>query len=428
MEQTMDFYKRYKELDKEAGKYNRKEFDKVYSIISDLVKDRTDVGDNGNLAFPLVSGSVIDEALKQAGFTEDTQFASDFKKYREIEQQAREIQLKSIEIACEHMQKGSNINEAMEMAGFVKNNELQSILNNTISEAKRENPYFPYGKPFEDLIKGDESLDELLRVDGYKINGKLYAFYNDLQRYKVGDLLDKIGIGLKGIFELLNGMCDFMQENTEKPIRIQNKIKDCLDCLNEYPGSGQVVQILFLQGITEWFKHCDINDESKGFDEAQTLCNWVYERLIDVCIYYFMFFYKNSDSEPLDNYLTSSQIGEFWSETQNLRTQQQEEIEEKGMITLPDELNTDRAKKYFKKAMEYSWIKPTSTGYHFNKSKTQLAYFTEKVFCPNKTDEYPETALNKLFGVSRLGSARTQIYNAKKPQKWRPEIDDFFTD
>jgi regulator of sigma D len=92
MNSLKDLEDRYAELDIEAGKYNRPEFDRVYTVISELVKDRTDVGDRGNLAYPLVTGGVIDEALKEAGFADDEAFVSDFKKYREIEQQAREIQ------------------------------------------------------------------------------------------------------------------------------------------------------------------------------------------------------------------------------------------------------------------------------------------------------------------------------------------------
>ena len=116
---------------------------------------------------------------------------------------------------------------------------------------------------------------------------------------------------------------------------IQNKIKECLDDLNEHPGCGQVMQILFLHGIIEWFEHCDIDEKSKGYDEAQTLCHWVYERLIEVCSYYFMVFNENSDSEPLDNYLASTRIGRVWCEIENSRLEQQEYNKDKKKTTLP---------------------------------------------------------------------------------------------
>lgn len=408
MEQPMDFRKRYKELDKEAGKYNRKEFDKVYEIISELTKNRTDIGDKGNLAYPLVSGNIIDKALELSGFSDDVNFVSDFKKYREIEQQAREVQFKAFQLADEYRQKGLNLNEAMEKAGFSKNEEMQSILDNIISNAKKENPYFPYGKPFEDLIKDDESIDELLRVDGYAIDSNIYAYHNDLKKYKVGDLLDKIGIGLKGLFVILNGMCDFLQENTKKPIRIQNKIKECLDDLNEHPGCGQVMQILFLQGIIEWFEHCDIDEKSKGYDEAQTLCHWVYERLIEVCSYYFMVFNKNSDSEPLDNYLASTRIGKVWCEIENSRLEQQEYNKDKKKTTLPNELDTDAFNRIIAKAIkagfvcdDYAWEK--------RKSKQLAAYFAQEA-CKH---------LNIDVGVDKDGNKKTNwkifedIFNLK---------------
>lgn len=305
---------RYRELDKEAGKYNHPEFDKVYEIIDNMVKDWHDVGDNGNLTEPLVTGSIIDEALKEAGFADDDTFVSDFKKYREIEQEAREIQMRGIRLAMRKVQNSISFDKAMEIAGFSKGKELQSVLDNVIIDAKRENPYFPCGKPFEDLVKGDEEIDKLLGVKGYKIDSHLLAYYNELTKHKVDVLLGKIGIGITGLFMLLDGMSDFLKENTEKPIQIQNKIIDCLDSLNKLPGCGQVIQILFLQGVIEWFGHCDIDENGKGYNEAQTLCNWVYERLLDVCLYYFMFFKKDENSKPLDIYLADTEIGRAWIE------------------------------------------------------------------------------------------------------------------
>ncbi|NDV82232.1 hypothetical protein [Bacteroides sp. 51] len=101
-------------------------------------------------------------------------------------------------------------------------------------------------------------------------------------------------------------------------------------------------------------------------------------------------------------------------------------------IKFPKELDTDRAKKYFQKAIEAKLMIQTNTGYKWlfgaTKGKVRLAYFTEKVFCPNRTDSYPETALNSIFGVSRLQSALTQMHDAKKPQKWKDDIDCIFKD
>ena len=88
----------------------------------------------------------------------------------------------------------------------------------------------------------------------------------------------------------------------------------------------------------------------------------------------------------------------------------------------------ERAKVYFKKAMQKEWIKATETGLKWYKSKVELAYFCGRVFCPKNTERFPGTALDKLFGANRLQSALTQIQDAKKPQKWKPIIDSIFED
>lgn len=84
---------------------------------------------------------------------------------------------------------------------------------------------------------------------------------------------------------------------------------------------------------------------------------------------------------------------------------------------LPDGLNTDRARKYFKRAVEAGFMEKTDTGYKwiFSKGlKVALGYFVEKIYCPKGKERLPETELNKLFGVSRIGSAISQRMNAKK--------------
>lgn len=102
-------------------------------------------------------------------------------------------------------------------------------------------------------------------------------------------------------------------------------------------------------------------------------------------------------------------------------------------LKLNEELNTPRARKYFQKAEAGGLICETSTGYEWALTKgcgslAQLAYFCGRVYCPDNIGVLPETALDKLFGVSRIGAALTQVNNAKKPQKWRQKIDGIFED
>lgn len=101
--------------------------------------------------------------------------------------------------------------------------------------------------------------------------------------------------------------------------------------------------------------------------------------------------------------------------------------------TLPADMDTERARKYLHKAEDAGLITKTSTGYRWTSilgrgQLAQLAYFCNRIYCPNNTETLPETSINLFFGVSRVGSALTQVQNAKKPQKWRKAIDCIFED
>ena len=105
-----------------------------------------------------------------------------------------------------------------------------------------------------------------------------------------------------------------------------------------------------------------------------------------------------------------------------------EEPEEPNSIKLPKELDTSRARIYFKKAMEKDWLRLENDRYRWigtnDKGNTsELAYFLGRVynykhtFNGNDGEDFPEESLNKLFYAKRLYSSLTQVYNAKKPQR-----------
>ena len=76
---------------------------------------------------------------------------------------------------------------------------------------------------------------------------------------------------------------------------------------------------------------------------------------------------------------------------------------------------------------KYRWI-----GTCMKPNISELAYFLGKVYnykhtiYGNDGEAFPEESLNKLFGVTRLYSSLTQVYNAKRKQRWRSMIDTLF--
>ena len=93
---------------------------------------------------------------------------------------------------------------------------------------------------------------------------------------------------------------------------------------------------------------------------------------------------------------------------------------EPNQIEIPEELQTDEAKAIFGKAIKSGLITKKDTGYKWmGKSKALLAYMCERIYLPKYDIQtsivsFPETALNNLFGVTRLGKARYQISGNKK--------------
>lgn len=139
------------------------------------------------------------------------------------------------------------------------------------------------------------------------------------------------------------------------------------------------------------------------------------------------------DIDVISNYIGSEQLArKYISESSPEFPQKQENSSLKSNeLNLPSELNTERAQKYFTKAIEFKYIIVTDKGLQWvfggvRGRKASLGYFIQKVFCPQNTGKIPETSINKLFGVNRIGSAINQIASAKKPQKWIPEIHNLF--
>ena len=159
-------------------------------------------------------------------------------------------------------------------------------------------------------------------------------------------------------------------------------------------------------------------------------------------------FYRRTLSEQLTSIVANHQFND-WSSTLGrifsvplpdgwFDTYMDEEPEEDEDIKLPKELNTANARKHFAKAIELQYMVATEKGkYRWigtdNKGSTsELAYFLGKVynyvhtFNGNAGESFPEESLNNLFGVRRLYSSLTQVYNAKRKQRWRSQIDAIF--
>lgn len=90
---------------------------------------------------------------------------------------------------------------------------------------------------------------------------------------------------------------------------------------------------------------------------------------------------------------------------------------------LPDELNTERAKKYFPRAVEAGYMELTETGYLWSGAQVRLGYFIHKTY----NSPRPFAALEKYFNKGRLSASTTQAsykVNRADVVKWRADMDN----
>ncbi len=91
-------------------------------------------------------------------------------------------------------------------------------------------------------------------------------------------------------------------------------------------------------------------------------------------------------------------------------------------VILYDELDTPEANKYFARAVEAGYMKPTATGGEWLTAVVRLGYVCSKIFQQPR----PIAALEKYFGVTKLSASITQAsIEAVRAdvKKWRAEID-----
>lgn len=103
------------------------------------------------------------------------------------------------------------------------------------------------------------------------------------------------------------------------------------------------------------------------------------------------------------------------------------EILSEDEITLPSELNTENARKYFFRAIQKGYLKKDGNTYKWlfggNRGQARLGYFCNKVFTPPR----PINKLEEIFGVKKLSASITSSsYETKtvSVKMWREKMDN----
>lgn len=417
------------------------EFEKVFAALYEIAPDQREVyNTNGwNVGADLperINAEAINEALQAVGVVGE--MADNFKRYAEIVLQGKKLMQQSAFLNVEIEMPQATQEQPPEGWRFCPIHILapQQLHTAICDEVERQalngEGLFAHNTEIDELP--DEALDELFGVEVYNVVCSLQPFHGELRRYGVtGQTLGKDFT--RYLFAYLKKIADHIKANTDKPEAVKSYILEAIKNLDGVHVWGVLFQILILDGLCYLLENCTLKEGDNGYNEAQDLGAWLLKILVEKLVQFTFTPYGVEDKQrlqPLCDYLYNTEIGRAVQERifgRGKPTEQADTADQSEAVNLPSELDTDRARKYFTRAIEAGWMSRTASGYNWTfggsrGAKARLGYFVVKIYCPTNTEQIPESAINKLFGVSRIASAITQAFNANKPQKWRTEIDN----
>lgn len=281
----------------------------------------------------------------------------------------------------------------------------------------------------------DEEEDENMGVDKYPCHASHIVFCDGLKDYGIiGRTDDNTALLSKNLkmclLKFLAYLSKYIASNTDKPAKSKNEVTKCLKLFDDMPYWGLLLQILLLQGLYTWFECLNFEDGDSSINDAQSFLDWLTCALLVKLWNLFQHPSYNIDEEKqqlkhLYSYLYSTEAGKAVQDyLQEKYTHSQPEGQEATLMT-------DRAKEYFSKAIDASYMIQTDDGYNWTYrlgkgNIASLAYFLKRVYDDDNCHSIPFKALGELFNVKNLSNSMSQVLNAKKPQQWRGGIDNLF--
>lgn len=388
--------------------------------------------------------AAINKALEITGNSSNEAFCKAFKRNNQIIIEGREIQRKGLELIAQDFTGLIPQQEKQKRPDgwqFVSLNIVASQeLHNGINEILKDEA--EHGKgifanvtdiPLEDIYE-----DEFDMVEVYNCQATFTKYFEELKKFGI--------IGLVGadsflnqnfkyfLLGLLKKLATYIKEHTDKQAATKNEITNTLKILDELPHWGLFFQILTLQGLCRWLESVNINEGDKGFDEVQTLYDWLLKYLAEKIMNLAFKPYSDGDKarlKPLTDYLYSTEVERWLQEQIFCKPQQKSHTAVTKQDIVKPQQETELEKKYFAKAIQAGLMGKDCNSYiwlHNSGLKASLGYFINRVFNPKGTAKIPYKRMENLFNVSRLDTAIDQALTAKKPQKWRKEIDTLFDD
>ena len=499
MDMEEDLAAKFESLCDEQEALYKPEFEEVFKVLFAIDRQSKDIisTKGWDMANPIpdIDKALLDEALNKAGYGANEAFCKAFIRYVEITITGKRLQRKTVLNEAERITQGwetqSKEPDQQESGWrfvstgiYVPECARDVVIDQMEADALS-------GKGLYENITGvpleDEEEDDFMMVEVYGCKASILPYLDELKKFGVIARKDNYGLISGEVKKLFLGylkeLITYIKDNTDKPMKVRNVITGAITGIDDLPVWGLILQILTLQGLCRWLESVDINKGDSGFEEVQSLWDWLLQFLIVKLFRFCKLPLSAGDKQtlkPMTDYLLSTDVGKAVQDylKQRQTGQQQKDqltdriklypdidlpespaayilaqmeadaLSGKGLFedglfqqqpkTKPEEQQqtgqekkdqlTDREKHYYQKAVEAGCMERTDTGYKWKESKARLAYFVQKIFSPRGTGVIPFKRLEALFGVKHLAQSLNNVNNTKYEQKWKKDIDEMMGD
>lgn len=366
--QWLDLKAKFDALCDEQEKLYNTKFEAVFEALFEIDNEQREIYNTKfwNMGCKLpdkADEGKIRQALKQAGFDGDKDFCKCFLRYANGVIEGKKIQQLMAIQNYEELPKPKADKQPINVKGW-KFKPITIIAPVMLQDIIIQAVFDSANKTDIQAESIDEMLDELANREDFHVRGCMTRYIEELRNYKVisdkGSFLDMEKT--RYLFCALKIATDSMKANTNKPETVKAEIADIIRGFDAEPVWGLFFQILTLQGLCGLFERLDINETDTGYYEAQSVYDWLCNLLIKKETFFCCLPYGDNDMkllEPFCAYLMSTEIGRFvqaglfGSDEQPADEQSQQETQHTyNAQQIPEQLNTDKAKQYFEKAIE----------------------------------------------------------------------------
>ncbi len=318
-EEWQELKTRFDEICNEQEKTYKPQFEAVFNTLCENDSEQTEIYNTKywDMGKPLPDKAdevKIGQALQRAGFGDDEEMCTAFLRYANLVIEGKKIQQKGIVInAREQMEQHHASPPTVKGWKFkpiaiIAPVEFHDLLIDTVFKCANLTSI-----PDESI---DVLLDELAMADAFNMKCSLTRYIEDLRRCRV--ILDKDSFfdrdKTRLLFATLKKAVGSIKDNTNKPETVKAKIADIIKGFDNIPVWGLFFQILTLQGMFGLLLELDLNEGDTGYNEAQSLCNWIGDLLVEKEAMFCGLPYGENDLkrlEPFCEYIISTETGQF---------------------------------------------------------------------------------------------------------------------